>query len=250
MRMLGAILGMTMLAAAGGAGAELVTDVSDDRVSVTYRYEGEELLLFGSLPEGAEGVLIEVRGPEEAQNVSRKGKVAGLWMNVESQRFEGVPGFYALLSDATLEGELDKQQRAELGVGPEALFRQARWERDGQEVAAEEYFQGLLDHMRRVGLFQERPGSVAVREGRLFRAAVDLPAQTPVGEYEIVARALKDGEVTHREVQRLSVAKVGIEKWLYNLAHDHPATYGILAVLVALFAGWFVGMVTRGEAEH
>ncbi|KPV41466.1 hypothetical protein AN478_02540 [Thiohalorhabdus denitrificans] len=239
-----------MFAATGGAGAELVTDVSDDRVSVTYRYEGEELLLFGSLPEGSEGVLIEVRGPEEAQNVSRKGKVAGLWMNVESQRFEGVPGFYALLSDDSLEKGMDEQRRAALGVGPEALFRQARWQRDGQELAAEEYFQGLLGHMRRAELFQVLPGSVEVREGRLFRAAVDLPARIPVGEYEIVTRALKDGEVTHRDVQRLSVAKVGIERWLYDMAHEQPATYGVMAVLVALFAGWFVGMVTRGEAEH
>ena len=46
------------------------------------------------------------------------------------------------------------------------------------------------------------------------------------------------------------MAKTGIEEWLYDLAYEHSYWYGIMSVLVALFAGWFVGMITRGEAEH
>jgi hypothetical protein len=71
-----------------------------------------------------------------------------------------------------------------------------------------------------------------------------------VGDYSIVTRQVKDGEVIHRDERQLSVAKTGIEKWLYDMAHDHPAWYGLMAIAVALFAGWFVGMITRGEAEH
>ncbi|HKJ87449.1 MAG TPA: TIGR02186 family protein [Gammaproteobacteria bacterium] len=250
MRFMRVMLWLGLLAVSSGAAAALVTDVSDSNVSVSYSYQGKKLLLFGSLPEQYGHVLIEVRGPERDRTVQRKGKVAGLWMNVESMRFKEVPGFYALLTDAPLDDFLTPERRQELGVGPKALFQDAKWHVDSQQVAPQQYFQGLLKYMQDLGLYQEMPGDVRIKRKRLFRAQVDLPARVPVGDYEIVTRVIKDGEVTQRDVQQLSVAKTGIEKWLYDLAYDHPATYGAMAVAVALLAGWVVGMMTRGEAEH
>ncbi|MFA9459425.1 TIGR02186 family protein [Thiohalorhabdus methylotrophus] len=250
MRLLRVMLWLGLLAASGGAAAELVTDVSDDTVSVSYRYQGEKLLLFGSLPEGPGHVLIEIRGPDQPRTIQRKGQVMGLWMNVESMRFKSVPGFYAALSDVPLERILSEKRRGALGLGPEALFRASEWQVDDQKESPQAYFRGLVDYMRELSLYQVRPDGIRVKKNRLFRASVELPARVPVGDYEIVTRVIHNGEITHRDMQKLSVSKVGIEKWLYDLAHDNPATYGALAVAVALLAGWLVGMVTRGEAEH
>ena len=248
MRTLGLLL--VLLLAAGPATAELVTDLSETQVDVSYRYEGKKLLVFGSLPEAGGHVLLEVRGPERSRTVQRKGRVAGLWMNVERMTVQGMPGYYALLSDAPLDALMTADQRQRLGIGRQSLFREARLAGKAQRADPAAYFGGLIDHMQDLGLYQMAPGRVEVRRGRLFRAELDMPSRVPVGEYRIVTRQLKDGEVVHRDEQRLTVAKVGIEKWLYDMAHDHPAWYGLMAIAVALFAGWFVGMITRGEAEH
>ncbi|HKL78649.1 MAG TPA: TIGR02186 family protein [Gammaproteobacteria bacterium] len=250
MRALRMLLVLLLAGPAVPATADLVTDLSESKVKVSYRYEGKTLLVFGNLPEAGGHVLLEVRGPERSRTLQRKGKVAGLWMNVESMEIQGVPGYYALLSDVPLDELMPAGQRQRLGIGREALFRHARLEGKAAKATPEAYFEGLIDHMRDIGLYRMEPGSVQVRRGRLFRAELRMPSRVPVGEYRIVTRQVKDGEVIHRDERQLSVAKTGIEKWLYDMAHDHPAWYGLMAIAVALFAGWFVGMITRGEAEH
>jgi uncharacterized protein (TIGR02186 family) len=135
-------------------------------------------------------------------------------------------------------------------VGREALFRSA--ERSGSTAKADprDYFDGLIRSMRDQGLYREEPEGVAVRKGRLFRGELRMPARAPVGEYRVIVRQWKDGGVAYRDERTLRVAKTGMEKWLYDLAHEHPAWYGLLAILIALLTGWLVGMITRGEGEH
>jgi len=250
MRALRILLAMVLVGAAAPASAGMVTELSESRVDVDYNYDGKTLMVFGNLPEPGGNVLLEVRGPEKTRTLQRKGQVAGLWMNVESLTLGGVPGYYALLSDAPLDEVMPEGKQGELGIGREALFRNAEWEGESAKSSPEEYFQGLIDHMTEIGVYRVEPEAVTVRRGRLFRAELYMPSRVPVGEYRIVTRQVKDGEVVQRDEQSFSVAKVGIEKWLYDLAHENSAWYGLLAIAVALFAGWFVGMITRGEAEH
>jgi uncharacterized protein (TIGR02186 family) len=246
----GLLFGMA-LAAATAAQAELVTDLSHTKVKVSYRYQGETLLVFGSLPEPGGHVVVEVRGPAKARTIQRKGKVMGLlWMNVEALTIEDFPGYYALLSDAPVSTFLSTAERNRLGLGRDALFEAARYHGATEKAGPRDYFDGLLKHMADAGLYMEKPDAVSIKQGRLFRTRLQMPSKAPVGDYEIVVRQYKDGAVIHRDTQTLSVAKTGIEEWLYDLAYEHPAWYGLMAVLVALFAGWFVGMITRGEAEH
>jgi uncharacterized protein (TIGR02186 family) len=250
MRALRILLAMVLVGAAASASAEMVTELSESRVDVDYNYDGKTLMVFGNLPEAGGNVLVEVRGPEKTRTLQRKGKKAGLWMNVESLTLSGVPGYYALLSDAPLDEVVPEARRGELGIGRKSLFRHAEWEGESTKSTPEEYFQGLIDHMTEIGVYRVEPEAVTVRRGRLFRAELYMPSRVPVGEYRIVTRQMKDGEVVHQDEQSLSVAKVGIEKWLFDLAYENSAWYGLLAIAVALFAGWFVGMITRGEAEH
>ena len=48
-----------------------------------------------------------------------------------------------------------------------------------------------------------------------------------------------------QQVTKIDVRKVGIERWLYNLAHQRPATYGLLSLAIAIFAGWSAAAVFR-----
>jgi hypothetical protein len=43
----------------------------------------------------------------------------------------------------------------------------------------------------------------------------------------------------------LQVLKSGFEDQVYSFAHDRAALYGLIAIAVALVAGWFAGYVFR-----
>ena len=45
--------------------------------------------------------------------------------------------------------------------------------------------------------------------------------------------------------QNITVRKVGLERWIYNLAHDQPLAYGILSLAIAIAAGWLASAVFR-----
>ena len=41
------------------------------------------------------------------------------------------------------------------------------------------------------------------------------------------------------------VRKDGLERWIYQLAYDHPFLYGLLALAIALIAGWGASALFR-----
>jgi hypothetical protein len=41
------------------------------------------------------------------------------------------------------------------------------------------------------------------------------------------------------------VRKVGLERWLYELARGQPAAYGVLALAIAALAGWAASTAFR-----
>ena len=39
-------------------------------------------------------------------------------------------------------------------------------------------------------------------------------------------------------VTTINVRKVGLERWIFNLAHEQPLYYGLLSLAIAILAGW------------
>ncbi len=82
-------------------------------------------------------------------------------------------------------------------------------------------------------------GNVEVKNEILFRANLTFPSNMPVGNYKADVYLVRDGEVIITHNTPLKVDKQGIERVIYNFAHEYPPLYGIMAILVALFAGLF-----------
>jgi hypothetical protein len=49
---------------------------------------------------------------------------------------------------------------------------------------------------------------------------------------------VEDGEVVSAEITPLIVSKVGFEAGVFHFAHRHSLAYGVLAILIAVVAGW------------
>jgi len=80
--------------------------------------------------------------------------------------------------------------------------------------------------------------SVNLLESTLFRADVALPANLTEGEYRVRLFITRDGAVIDKHEEIITVNKDGLERWIFNLAHEQPLIYGLLALFMAVFAGW------------
>ena len=95
------------------------------------------------------------------------------------------------------------------------------------------------------GLYNSSSEPVKVIGDRLFRVEITFPANVPTGSYQVEVYLFRRGKPVAVDRKELSVRRAGAEAAIYNFAHDHSAMYGIIAIVVALFAGWLAGAIFR-----
>jgi uncharacterized protein (TIGR02186 family) len=244
-----AILLMAPLAL-GAVEPKLVPDVSQRAIEIRYSFTGAELLLFGAIlypggrvPTDQVDVAVVVKGPLQPILVREKQKVAGIWMNVESERFRSAPSFYAVASSRPLAELVDERTAAiyELGVQNLQLSPGA-----GATPEERQRFEaGLIELQQRRQLYLENPRGVEITEGVLYRGRIDIPARVPVGNYTAETFLIRDGQVIAAAVRDIRIEKLGFERFVATAAERWSFTYGLVAVLVSLFLGWAASALFR-----
>ena len=58
----------------------------------------------------------------------------------------------------------------------------------------------------------------------------------------------RDGEVVSAQSTSLFVDATGLERRLFNLAHNAPLIYGLACVLMAVLLGWISSVLFRRPA--
>ena len=230
----------------------LVTDLSQHTIEITSRFSGSELLLFGALERHAHestqsgeitvqglnyDIIVVVQSEPTDLIIRKKENIAGIWVNNENQTIQGIPGYYVIESTRPLDQILSKGKLAEYGLGLQNIG-------DGS-VEAGEYKEALIRNMIDSGLYLESSDNVTVRNEILFRANLTFPSNMPVGDYKSSVYLVRDGDIILEDHSILPVNKRGIERVIYNFAHDYPPYYGIMAIIVAISAGLFSGYVAK-----
>ena len=245
-------LWLALLAPLAMAQAEptLVPDVSQREIEIRYSFTGAELLLFGAIlypggrvPADPPEVAIVLKGPVEPIIVREKQKVAGIWMNVESERFRSAPSFYAVASSEPLSELIDERIAAIYELGLEYLQLSPGAGATPQEQ--QRFESGLIALKKSRQLYYERPDGVEVIGGVLYRARLNIPALVPVGDYTAETFLIDDGQVVAAAVREIRVEKLGFERFVAAAAERWSFTYGLFAVLVSLFLGWSASVLFR-----
>ena len=236
--------------AAAASPTLLITDLSQGRIDINTTFKGADLLVFGAIqypagavPDAPPDIAIVVRGPVEPVTVRKKARVAGIWMNTDSVRFESVPGFYAVSTTRPIDKLADDRTTAIYEIGVSNL--QLSPASGASEERTRAFEQGLIGNKRRDGLFAEDEGGVTVTKGVLYSARIAIPAVVPVGDYAAEIHLIRNGRVIASSVTPISIGKSGFERWIYVMAQEHSLAYGLAAVAAALFAGWLASVVTR-----
>lgn len=232
-------------------GEEVVAGLSQNRVSITANFDGSEILIFGAVkreapaPEdaGPLEVIITVAGPSEPVTVRRKEKRYGIWINTDAVEVDAAPSFYKVATSGPFKPALKDIEDLRYRISIERAIRSVG---APMTVAnASTFTDALIRIRKRDKLYQEQPYTVIVNEQTLFRTSVALPANLTEGDYTARIFLTRGGRVIDRYETVIFVQKVGLERFLFNLAHERPLIYGILSLTIAIVAGWAASAVFR-----
>ncbi|WP_298721519.1 TIGR02186 family protein [uncultured Ferrovibrio sp.] len=224
------------------ADAPLITDLSSHLIAITSSFTGTELLLFGAIDEPGE-VIVVIRGPVSTAVVRRKRRTLGFWLTRRSESFDGVPGYYAVISTAPLEEIAPQSLLQRLQIGTANLrFRYIGTEPPPDIV---EFRNAIARQKIREGLYHELVGGIDFLGPKLFRTEISFPSTVPVGTYQAEVYLVRDDRIVAAQSTPLFIDKQGVEQQIYDFSRAEPAVYGLVAVLLAVFAGWAAAIAFR-----
>jgi len=217
---------------------DLVSGISQDIIQITSNYTGTDIVVFGAIeqPQNAQGrdIVVVVRGPDEPMTVRRRDRIAGVWVNNDAARFEGLPAYYYLASTQPIDHIAPPRSLARYGVGISYLFPS----RVGSHHDPRFFLEAAKRHLRRAGLYTESPGSIDFLSESLFRTRVPVPAGVTRGQYNVEVYLFRDGEVVSAQSTPLFVDATGLERRLFNMAHNASFSYGLACVFMSMLLGW------------
>ena len=253
---LAAMIALASLLAVGPAAAErLIASLTNHRVMITSNYTGVELVLFGSVErdagsierKGPYDIVATITGPRESLRTRRKQRVLGIWVNTAARTFVDPPSYLAVLASHPLDAitSAANQRRLRIGIAntplPELIHN------DIGEVANDPFRAALVRLMRERGLYNEEPDAVTFLTPTLFRAAIPLPAQVPIGDYTVDVKLFADGNLIAQTNSAFEIAKAGFEQFVANAAREHGLLYGLATTMMALATGWIASVAFRRD---
>jgi uncharacterized protein (TIGR02186 family) len=242
---------------ASPVGAErLIVSVSNHRVTVTPNYSGEELVLFGSVEKDADtpatrtnyDLVVTVAGPRADMVTRRKERKFGIWINTDYRQFLRVPTYLALFSNRPFDAiaSPEVQRRQQLGLNNVLLTQ--RVGPDYADVVPDDAFRSAFVRLRREhGLYREETSAVTFLTPTLFRTGIPLPAEVPIGAYNVEIKLFADGALVTKTETAFEIVKVGFEQFVANSARQHGFVYGIATAFMALMTGWMASIVFRKD---
>ncbi len=228
------------------AATDLVEAIRPETVTIDAAFNGTQVSVTGNVAADAD-VMIRVVGKTEEYKLKQKGRALGvLWMNMGSVHIAKVPNLFLLYGP---DGAGSAQTEFPPQLGMESI-------RQGAEIVAQDPDKkGLLEEFfklkQKAGLYGTM--NKAIQYGaangatKPFTASLKLPSALPQGAFDIDVFAIRNGAVMTQTVRHIEVKEVGLPAWISELAFQHGAIYGTLSVLIAIFAGWFTGILFKSS---
>lgn len=259
MRMRAAAIAALALAAAMTAlparAEKLIVSVSNHRVTVTPNYSGEELVLFGSVEKDANtpanrtyDLVVTISGPRADMVTRRKEHRFGIWINTDSRQFLQVPAYLAIFSNRPIDAiaSPEVQRRQQLGINNVVLTQ--RVGPDYADVVPNDPFRSAFVRLRsQHGLYRESSSAVTFLTPTLFRTGIPLPAEVPIGTYNVDIKLFADGQLVTRTETAFEIVKVGFEQFVATSARQNGFAYGLATIAMALMTGWMASIVFRRD---
>ncbi len=255
MKLVIALLGCT-LGAAPAAAERIIASMSLHRVFVTSNFTGTQITLFGAIERDPPGqqlrpnydVVVTVTGPRQNAVTRRKGRVLGIWTNVDSRTFINVPIYLAVLTNRPIEALASAETARRLQIGLKNIQLPQQIGPDVADVVPDDPFRTNFLRLKMAQqLYSERTNGVTFLTPTLFRADIPLPPNAPIGNYDVDVKLMFDGNQITRARSAFELVKTGFEQFVAEAAQKHDLLYGLATALMAFLTGWFASVVFRRD---
>jgi uncharacterized protein (TIGR02186 family) len=239
-----------LAAAPGDTEEKVIAGLSQSHVSITTDFAGSEIFVYGAIkreapvPQGWPlDVIIAVTGPQESAIVRRKERKFGIWVNDAGVKVDAAPSLYAVATTGPFRDIISYTDDFRYKVGIENLVS---FIGDPDDTEFKEGYPEALVRLRRAaGIYFEITEGIKVIDETLFETRIKLPANLVEGDYKVRIFLLREKSVVDMFESSIEVRKVGLERWIYTMAQEQSAIYGLLSILVALTAGWLASAFFR-----
>ena len=229
---------------------EVVAGLSQNRVSITANFDGSEILIFGAVKrqtpidtEAPLDVIVTLAGPSAPVAVRKKERRAGIWVNTQALEIDSAPAFYAVASSGPLGEVLTETDDLRYRITIDNVIRSVG--APDTIADAEAYTEALIRIRTANKHYLTLEDSVEFEDQTLFSTRIALPASLVEGDYTTRIFLTRSGQVVNEYETVIDVRKVGLERFLYNLAHERALLYGLMSLAIAIAAGWSASAVFR-----
>ncbi len=227
----------------------LVVVPDTQQVDIKMDFTGADLKAVGSM-RGPADVIIKVVAPQGEATLSREIKFGPFWIGGDKVKAAGAPSLLFLYANRPIDAILALPEREKFGLVLEGV--PVRIEPQLQADAAEEWRKAFFRLKEREGYYHEDDRAVKMFGNRLFIADMALPGGLQTGTYTIETLLVKSGKVVGHDVAHFRVRLAGVERWVWNAAHEHAWLFGSLFTLAAMLLGLALNAIpfrTRRDAR-
>ena len=222
----------------------LVTDLSESTVEISSTFLGADILLFGAYDgQKNDDIIVVVSGQKGDIKVDKKEKKFGIWMITESIKFSNIPKYYFVASNREIEDITNtteiKKRRLDLN-NFELISNKIDYKNLDKK-----WYEALKRNMKKKQFWKIEENSIKLNKNTLFRKTLSLPSNVSTGIYNVKILHYRKGNLISQEESKIKINKTGISANIFNIAQNFSAIYGIIAVIIALFFGWFTNFIFR-----
>jgi uncharacterized protein (TIGR02186 family) len=252
-----ALIAAAALCVATPAHAErIIISISKHVVQITSNFDGTQIVLFGSIERDTPAaplkpsydIVVTITGPRQTVVTRQKGRVLGIWANVDSRTFADVPSYLAVLTTRPVTSIVSADNARRMQIGLENIPLRQKIGGQNVESPPEDLFrENFVQIKRDLKLYVEKDKAVTFITPTFFRADIALPPITPLGNYDVEVKLLSEGNLITRANSAFELVKSGFEHFVAESARNHALLYGLTTALMALMTGWFASVLFRRD---
>jgi hypothetical protein len=224
--------------------------VMPNLIQVGTFFDGTRVKATAEISRGSDAV-IEVVGKETGEQLLRKGRFWVIWMNMGEIDVEGAPCLYLAMS--TKPGSLS-QAGVDAPCGYNVLQKRVSFSGGVGGFSRSKIMKEFIKLKESEKLYGVFPGALKVShpvdgDRSVVQGTFTIPSRVAPGTYWVRLSVIRNGRMVKSESVPLEIRMVSMPALLSSLAYEHGALYGLLAIVVAVFFGYFTGVVfkrTRG----
>ncbi len=218
-----------------------VVRLTPKRIEMGSFYSGARLRVDG-LVSGAAKAVVVIRGAETKDVFNKKARFGFVWANAGKVTISRTPSLFLCFSPEPVHNMLNSDTIRHRLLDEAVIQALMLIEPEQEARTAAVLRSNYLALKKANGLYCILPGSLNMGQptegGTPYSAEFLWPKKAPPASYTVTVLECRGGMVTGEASISLEVVKVGFPATLAVLAYDRAPLYGLLAVLMAVAAGF------------